>query len=79
MTDCWAQDAAARPSFQEITQRLRQLSSKYPTNHFGSSVASTQVEAPEGNVVFIQTSIPSGNLFWEKHPSDMLEAISKLI
>lgn len=35
MKDCWAQDPAARPTFQEISQRLRQLSSKNPALRFG--------------------------------------------
>lgn len=35
MKDCWAQLPEDRPSFQEISQRLRQLTAKYTSINFG--------------------------------------------
>lgn len=74
MTDCWAQDPDKRPSFDEIMQRLRQMSSKHPVVNFGSQ--STRVDAPVGRAAFVYTSIGGAETLWDEIPKEMHTAVS---
>lgn len=73
MQDCWAPDPNARPSFQQIVERLRQLTMKYPMVNFTSETATS--DAPSGMVYFVQTDVFEGDSLWDKAPNEMLQAI----
>jgi hypothetical protein len=55
MVLCWDQDPEKRPSFQEITKRLRQMTMKHPVVNLGTH--DMKAEAPSGLVYFVQTEI----------------------
>lgn len=72
------QDPNLRPTFHEITQRLRILTEKLPGVNFGDKERE-EVSTPEGNVVFVQSAIRDANHFWNNLPNQMVEAIGIII
>jgi Protein tyrosine and serine/threonine kinase len=75
--DCWAQEPTKRPSFMQITDRLRSMTMQHPVYNFGSHSASRN-EAPTGNLYLVATEIENLFALWDAHPRPLQNALSML-
>lgn len=73
MKACWAANPKDRPDFEEIMQRLRQMSVKNPVVNFGAQLS--RVNAPVGRATFVYTDVFDGDGLWDEVPMEMLKAM----
>lgn len=70
---CWHSDPARRPNFQEIVQKLRQLTIKHPIYNYGAS--NNRTDPPTGLVYYVATEVHGAYELWDEHPEQMKEAM----
>eukprot|EP00026_Physarum_polycephalum_P000670 Phypoly_transcript_00671.p1 GENE.Phypoly_transcript_00671~~Phypoly_transcript_00671.p1 ORF type:complete len:807 (+),score=131.97 Phypoly_transcript_00671:1680-4100(+) len=72
--ECWNENPAVRPKFDDIMNRLRDLNSQSPMSAYGLH-ESIHGDAPTGVVYLVATEVLGANEMWDKVPMDMCQAM----